>query len=390
MDKENEEKKEVGLLAYYHAQLREKLKGKVGPFLYRGQEDSEWEFESGATQRIRESKGIKAGQPIGLQMLIDYHKELLETVKVKGWGQDSDAQELSDLELLAKLQHHGAATCLMDFTSRFDVALWFACRYADAEKDGMVFIVGTTHYSGLRKIGPDESKYFIEKILAMYVEEETDEASRFWHWDPEILMGRMLSQNSQFLFGPQGIPEGGFRDSIEIKGKDKKDLLEELEQQQGLRPDTIFSDIQGFADANTRGVSLPKRNFEDYLREGVRKTQEGNFSDAIKDLDKAISLYSNNGDIAAAWFSRGLAKAKNGDSFEEVVEDFKKATELNPRKGVAWFNLGLAKKKLGDPEGARLSLQRALNLFQKQGNREMQERTERHLQRLEENEPPKS
>ena len=46
-----------------------------------------------------------------------------------------------ELELLADLQHHGAATCLLDFTRGALIALWFACE--KSETDGKVFVVNT-------------------------------------------------------------------------------------------------------------------------------------------------------------------------------------------------------------------------------------------------------
>ena len=47
--------------------------------------------------------------------------------------------ELCDLELLADLQHYGAATCLIDFTQSPLTALWFACKDEDnLGKDGKV------------------------------------------------------------------------------------------------------------------------------------------------------------------------------------------------------------------------------------------------------------
>ena len=46
---------------------------------------------------------------------------------------------------MAALQHNGAATCLIDFTTNFHVALWFACATTKtaktAETNGRVFIV---------------------------------------------------------------------------------------------------------------------------------------------------------------------------------------------------------------------------------------------------------
>lgn len=46
----------------------------------------------------------------------------------------------SELEVLTQLQHLGAATGLIDFTTEALVALWFACS-EDLEEDGAVYIL---------------------------------------------------------------------------------------------------------------------------------------------------------------------------------------------------------------------------------------------------------
>lgn len=47
-------------------------------------------------------------------------------------------RKLTDFELLAKLQHHGAATRLIDVSRNMLVALWFTCS-SEPEKTGLLF-----------------------------------------------------------------------------------------------------------------------------------------------------------------------------------------------------------------------------------------------------------
>ncbi|WP_431247265.1 FRG domain-containing protein [Leifsonia xyli] len=49
--------------------------------------------------------------------------------RARAWGLGISAgRQVSDLELLADLQHYGVATRLVDFTSNPMTALWFACQ----------------------------------------------------------------------------------------------------------------------------------------------------------------------------------------------------------------------------------------------------------------------
>ena len=58
-------------------------------------------------------------------MLLKVNKDLIKEARRQGHDQ-KNGQQLSDLELLAELQHFRAATCLIDFTRSALVALWFA------------------------------------------------------------------------------------------------------------------------------------------------------------------------------------------------------------------------------------------------------------------------
>ena len=326
--------KRKSLLAKYHEILQEKLEGRRGEFLYRGQENIDWPLRSGAVRRLFSNTGkpnlqefLEKGKRRSNfhEKNIRYHeKGLLEKARLRGWHREADGRELKNLELLAKLQHYGAATCLLDFTARFDIALWFACKKVGGQKDGVVFIVD--RYSvprlDLQEIVPDDLKYGISEILRFETREtegvgQPSQKLKFWYWYPETMIGRMLSQESRFLFGPEDIPEGDYLFSIRIEDKDKEQLLVEMKRHYGLSPESVFSDIRGFATANTYRASFQeegrredrtsahRRDIEDYRQEGIRKIQTGDYSAAIKILDKVLKLNEND---AEALLYRGIAQ----------------------------------------------------------------------------------
>lgn len=57
--------------------------------------------------------------------MVFYETSLLRHARHKGFDTEN-GKILTDFELLAKLQHHGAATRLVDFSKNVLVALWFA------------------------------------------------------------------------------------------------------------------------------------------------------------------------------------------------------------------------------------------------------------------------
>jgi hypothetical protein len=59
-------------------------------------------------------------------------KALIERARAAGLGSG-----LGELELLARLRHHGAATRLLDCSRNAFVALWFACRW-EPDQDGVL------------------------------------------------------------------------------------------------------------------------------------------------------------------------------------------------------------------------------------------------------------
>ena len=86
----------------------------TGTHVFRGQSDALWPLRSGAGRRLT-ADGIEEVNPYFLDEYLEYHRDLLDRARrVASYGQRDRTD--SPLQLLASLQHFGAATGLLDFT----------------------------------------------------------------------------------------------------------------------------------------------------------------------------------------------------------------------------------------------------------------------------------
>ena len=134
-----------------------------------------------------------------LERYIKYHQEvLIEPARTNGFNLEN-GRKLTDLELLAKLQHFGAATGLLDFTRSTLVALWFACE--NTAVDGNLFVININDIS----IGRITSKKAKIKIGDLFRSKEPP----LWYWEPTVsgdAQARILLQHSLFIIGKSSCP----------------------------------------------------------------------------------------------------------------------------------------------------------------------------------------
>lgn len=84
---------------------------------------------------------IKSGAAIRMQNLknrshidyINYIKNLIDDAKYR--FSEYAAENYSDIEILADIQHKGGASCLVDFSNNFLISLWFATQTNKDDKD---------------------------------------------------------------------------------------------------------------------------------------------------------------------------------------------------------------------------------------------------------------
>ena len=342
--------RQVKDVAEYLKEVSEiKAKWPNSTLVFRGQEDVEWSLASSAERRLKKSLSIQGRIPD--RLFLEYHEDLLKKCKLKNYDQRGGKQ-LDDLELFADLQHHGAATCLLDFTRNALVALWFACEKSDA--DGKVFVVNIADQRTFGEIiHTDIEKESIRKILQFKTrdtdqdqaaEHPTPETSAtlpnkpdFWYWTPAHLNERITAQHSLFLFGLPASEELKSEEII-VESAIKGQILRELEELHDICEESLFPDFVGFAYTQRSDAPYPPPDAEEYFRRGVEAQQRGQNSEAIQYLTKATELRP---DYADAYCFRGRTYRSQGEH-DLAIEDSTKAIELNPDYAEAYYTRGAA------------------------------------------------
>ena len=408
-----------------------------GSYLFRGVPNAEYKIQASIYRRLKE-------EVRNSERFLQINKDLITEARLRGHG-ERDGRELRDLEILAQLQHFGAATCLIDFTHNAQVALYFACekdqkwkkKSQDSEKapDGKVYAVRNDLLS-FRKVIPDLLKEKIDYFLPRFQPYGRD--PQLYFWEPGYQNNRIIAQQSIFIFGPYEFDEN---DACIIKESCKADILIALEQVSGIKHAMLFPDFDGFARLHREEEPYTELSASDYFNLAMQASGEV----ALENFDKAIELDPQAPDYYE-W--RGYAKralGRNDDAindFNKMVEidgspytyevrgkalsklkrhqqaiaDFSKMIEIAPdvpfgyfRRGNAKYELGqyedaiadfdaylqitgdvstyllraTAKEQLGDLEGAKEDFQRALTLEYQSQNAARVDQIKFDLQRIE-------
>ena len=206
----------------------------------------------------------------------NYIERLLEKSGLQGFRHRQD-RELSDLELLAELQHYGAATCLIDFTTNALVALWFACEKEPGQA-GKVAALATDNSERFSIVSYERLKMPIEEFLYKDI---------LWTWEPSGMNNRIVAQQSVFVFGEGKIEKSEYNE-CEIDADSKQQIMETLETSFGITAQRLFNDFAGFALWNASGKPYTDFTAEDFFSLGLLSQQQGDYETAISYYEKVI------------------------------------------------------------------------------------------------------
>lgn len=169
--------------------LRYLLAGNLDRYevLWRGVANIDWAMDSGIVRKLARTVDRKS---ISEAMVADAEDDLLSEARHLGFDRTDRGRRLTDLELLATLQHQGAATRLLDATLNPLIGAWFMLEdESQDDADGALF-------------GIDGAGKELQHDAPLQ-EVRTGEGLRWWR--PPPIEPRILVQQAAFLAGP--VPE---------------------------------------------------------------------------------------------------------------------------------------------------------------------------------------
>ena len=354
MDMQNEPKLQNDLSAVFEKIQEIVEKSSDGDYIYRG--ESKHHKKVSSTLYRTYEKEIDAEH---------FDIEIAQEQMLKE-AQDYIHETNEEFEILTQLQHYEGKTNLIDFTTDYLVALFFACD-GSHKKPGRVILLGESAQRANR----------VEK--------------------PRNIINRVRDQKSIFARPPKGFIEPAQYVEINIPKSLKQPMLNYLEKYHDISAKTIYNDLHGFIRVQhlhknayteffkgltcqdreqynqaiehyTEALKLNPLMVEVYYDRGnvyySKGDANGNDSDfdlAIADFTKAIEMKP---DFVGAYTNRGNAYVKKRN-YDRGIEDHNKAIELKPDYANAYFNRGGAYKSKGDDWKNKDDYDRAIADFNK-------------------------
>ena len=314
-----------------------------GNYLFRGISNQKYDIaEASAYRRLPEDEERTVAK------LLEINRNLINQSRQQGHDIEQGRQ-LSDLELLGKLQHFRAATCLIDFTYSAQVALWFACMFSSEEgANGKVVAVGNDPYK-IKEVLPN----MLSVEIDYFFQTDEDGVYPLYQWQPAHLNNRIVRQHSVFLFGGADIkPDEECIIAVDCKGQ----IRVELEKFSYISENTLFPDFDGFVRQNSHNVPYIIPN---YRTVALRAFSENNLPRAVANYDAAINLEPDN---AYNYYLRGLAK-NHMDEYVEAIEDFNISISLNPSNAYSYYWRGRTNMALDQYEKAIIDFNNAISIL---------------------------
>ena len=295
-------------------------------YLFRGMANSKWKIESSFSRK----KDIT-----NKENTLFYFEQRIKLIREKYFEKDN-------LILTSQMQHSKIETILIDFTSNFYHALWFAFSKL---KENIELIKK-------QKILKYRSLYLLENNKKIFYEiKDWKEKNRIYKCPLNNKRG--ISQKSYFIIDNQDWNKNNHNlIKINIDNKLSKPILKFLINKK-ITASTIFPDLEGL---NLEHETWSKYSF---LEKGNIYQMKEQHNKAIEFFNKAIELDPN---FDSAYNNKGFSLLEL-KKFDKAIELFKKAIKINPKCIPAYCNIIATLKKLWKNEEAEKWFEKTKKLF---------------------------
>ena len=290
-----------------------------GDYIYRGEPECYERVSSNLWRELEEAKALHLD-------IEDVQKAELE--KAKRYIRKTD-----EFEILTEIQYFGGKTNLIDFTTDYYTALFFACN-GSPSKDGRIILQNKN----------GKIKDWLREPQKAYPE------------------NRVGTQKSIFVRPPDGFVEP---DIVIVISKDlKHSLLNHIEKEFGISAEKVYGNIHGFIGSQASRLGIYKEG-----RKGIdaweNRDKADNLEEKNRDYQEAVKHFTNaiqqNPEAAEAYSGRGLAYLSIG-ALDKALADFSRAIELNQISAEAYNGRSIVYRAKGDFDNAIANLNEAIRL----------------------------
>ena len=262
---------------------------------------------------------------------------------IQGWKADGILQEHA-LRKLSEIQHFGGATNLIDFTTCYHRALFFACDKWP-EHDGRIVVIHPDLVPAFNCVEPTNQNVLIPWGNYDYIRRDNGYPRE-----------RAKAQKSVFIHAKSGMLNADLYDVICVPSRLKTEIREWLSVEKRINRQSIYPDTIGFVDNNrqTRSVKFMFRADKQFTKQLKNRDYERVIKNCGKSTNEQAHSY-----VYHIW---GLAHLQLGET-QEAIDKFERALTIdNWRYYASVKNNGRGRGN--DENGAWIATQTAKNIVE--------------------------
>ena len=256
----------------------------------------------------------------------DFHDSGLLNMRFKA---SLTRDEDDNFEILAQLQHYGCQTNLIDFTTDYLVALYFACAHSQKKPGRVICLKTGEDENGKFCVNNKNEKYRVRRMFTTVM--------------------RAALQKSRFVETRNGLIEVDEVDTILIPESLKGDIRNYLEVYHDISTCNIYGDIHGFI----QGLDIYPLDYRE-LHNGKTYEDNGDLSknkNEKKDFyKKAIECYQRASQQDKVRFEAYCRIGKVHTKLEEfcdAIHNYKRAVKADIENALGYHHLGVTYSLIG-------------------------------------------